>query len=603
MRFISSSTCARRHCTIAFMLFSLASATTQLPLLAQAPSTGRKAAAKTPAANLPPKLSTVQLESNAKITSAANTIAVGIIREYQLNGKLDPCSDLNSYLNDLDSTIIGQSKVPVLASGLAASDQDTAKAQSTTAQTNTQNGAPASSDGSTSAAQKVGIPQLLGLAVENGAVTNTTRGTTMTLSTTPYAFVTAFDRKQDTAKNYYDSTFVTHLGISSTFNVANTADPLQSATRKAISQWQAKYTFFDTSARSRKVEMLYMQDVYPAAETMLSAYDHLNAEELAYLEKLRKAAVSAFGGAGDACNGGATGTWATSLLPIVKAAANAKEYETGKGENTDKLAAALLKALDSDSGFHAALTEAEQDAGIAQATSAYWTAHDGAYSAALKKFQTAVKDLPKGNSHGFNGDAAFGEVFPTSTTSLSGSSSASSSLTSSTSTGGSTTAKPPTPAYLQGEADLAYTPPTALAKQNPGIPSLTANFIGSLYPNPNLALNETTLRGGKVAVMSQWDLPPGPFKQLLSLNDKSKMTIALSSSYERLQENHDQKGKKADILLGNVKISVPLPGGVSFPLAMSFANATSQVKGNYIVGNFGITFNLDALAALAKAKQ
>jgi hypothetical protein len=36
---------------------------------------------------------------------------------------------------------------------------------------------------------------------------------------------------------------------------------------------------------------------------------------------------------------------------------------------------------------------------------------------------------------------------------------------------------------------------------------------------------------------------------------------------------------------------------------MSFANATSQVKGNYIVGNFGITFNLDALAALAKAKQ
>jgi hypothetical protein len=42
---------------------------------------------------------------------------------------------------------------------------------------------------------------------------------------------------------------------------------------------------------------------------------------------------------------------------------------------------------------------------------------------------------------------------------------------------------------------------------------------------------------------------------------------------------------------------------VSFPLAVSFGNATSQVKGNYVVGNFGISFDLDDLAALAKLKQ
>jgi hypothetical protein len=220
------------------------------------------------------------------------------------------------------------------------------------------------------------------------------------------------------------------------------------------------------------------------------------------------------------------------------------------------------------------------------------------YSNQLDVFNTAVQNLTKG----LNGDLLFGENFPTSTT---------------TTTSSSTTAST-APAYLVGELDISYVPASRIVKKSgvgsalptysaadpsKWLPSITGNFIGSFYTDPKASLNEQAFRGGKVAVMSQWDLPQGPFKKLMSQNDKSKMTIALSSSYERLQENQGQKGKKADMVLGNIKLSVPLPGGVSFPFAVSFANATSQVKGNYVVGNFGISFNLDALASLIKANQ
>jgi len=568
-----------------FLLLSFACAPSSVPWAQASGQTGMAAAVQGTPAPVAAPLNTAPLELNTKISSAANTLALGIVRKYKLNGGFNPSSDLDVYLLDFDTMIIGQAKVPALAPELAKSDQNSAKAQSTTGQTNTQNGAPASSGGSTSAAQKVGIPQLLGIAVENGAITNTVKGTTMTLSTTPYGFVTAFDRNQDTAKNYYDSAFTTHTGISSTFNVANTSDPLQGATRKAVQQWQVKYTFFDTSARSRRVESQYISTVYPKAELMLAAYDHLNVQEVEYLNNIRDAVVCDLGGTDSACPANPQGAWTDSLLPIIKAAEDANEYQGAGGSNTAKLATTILQLLDANKRFQSVVAEAEQDAGIAQASSAYWTAHDGAYATALAQFKTWTTNLPKGNAHGFNGDMTFGQTFPATQTS---STAASSSKTS-------------PPAYLLGELDLAFSPPTELAKKYPGIPSLTGNFISSFYSDPNPTLNENTFRGGKFAAMSQWDLPQGPFSKLMAANNKSKMTVALTGSYERLQENEGQKGKKADIVLGNVKFAIPLPGGVSFPFSVSFANASSQVKGNYVVGNFGLTFSLDSLTALLKA--
>ena len=143
----------------------------------------------------------------------------------------------------------------------------------------------------------------------------------------------------------------------------------------------------------------------------------------------------------------------------------------------------------------------------------------------------------------------------------------------------------------------------AIGNASKEIPSLTANFISSFYTDPKASLNEKTFRGGKTALQLQWDLPPGPFKKFLDTNDTSKSTLSLNSSYERLQENSGEKGKKADIVLGSAKLQFPLRSGMSFPVSVTFANSAEQVKGNYVVGNFGISFDLDALASLIKANK
>ena len=101
---------------------------------------------------------------------------------------------------------------------------------------------------------------------------------------------------------------------------------------------------------------------------------------------------------------------------------------------------------------------------------------------------------------------------------------------------------------------------------------------------------------------AQWDLGPGFITKKVA-NDSSKMTFSVGSNYQRLQENKDQKGKRPDIVLGNLKLEIPISSGVSFPLSFSVANATAQVKETYVKGNFGVSFDLDKLASLLKANQ
>jgi len=142
-------------------------------------------------------------------------------------------------------------------------------AKVTTAQTNKQVGPPPSSAGSTSAVQKVGIPELLGIAVNNGAVTNNVTGTTMTLSSSPYGFITAFRRDDDTQSNYNKYWLAARIGVSATFNVASSTDALASVTRKQASQWQVKGTFRDTSVRSSEVNKLFSTSLQEAADAIV----------------------------------------------------------------------------------------------------------------------------------------------------------------------------------------------------------------------------------------------------------------------------------------------------------------------------------------------
>jgi hypothetical protein len=417
----------------------------------------------------------------------------------------------------------------------------------------------------------------------------------MTLSTTPYGFAYAFAKDQDTSDNYQNQPILTHTGISATFNVADTSDPLQSASRKAVSQWQIKYTFRDTSARSLAVNCLYL---FKPGTTVCHKKSDLLQPSTSDLAKANENIVKGLSDSRFVTiraalqqpeNDAYQRAWTSGLQILVAA---------GKTEDIGK---AILLALDNDPGVQQALQSwVNQLSGTSSSLVSFiqsLKSDQDAYNNSLEpEFEAAVKNLTKG----LNGDFAFSQKFPSPTT------------TSTSTSTSSTTVSPP--AYLVPEPDISYDPKTkspsaaaagagTSASSVTATPSFTGNFSGGFYSNPNSSLHESTFRGAQAALQFQWSLGAGPFYKVKSAGDDSEMTLCFSGNYQRLQENEDQKGKRPDLVTGNIKLQVPNASGVSFPLAVSFGNATSQVKGNYVVGNFGISFDLDDLAALAKLKQ
>jgi len=530
------------------------------------------------------------LEQNADVAKAASKYLAGqIAGQYHDSPNVVP--DLGTQSHEFNLALIGAlciSAQPVQAdsSQTDQSAKKTAQAVATTGQTNKQTGATAASNGTTSVVEKTGITQMLGVAVEDGGITNDVSGNTMTLSTSLYgiatgaAYTLSRGTIQDTQEHYDACGFCTRLGFSATFNVTNTTDTLANASRKQVSQSQIKYSFFDTSARSTWVRDLYAG---PDGTSLRKASQDLsNARSLvatilpmekvdADINKILDANWTALKKALDATPAATSAALATQFLQYLD---NSSSYQADLS-SVLAVRVVTVNALNTD--------EAQQ-----------------AYNTQLNAFETKVKN----HIQGFNGDLTFGQQFPTTTTSSSGS---------------STTSASAMPSYLVAGLNLSWEPKTkddpapapaggaaadAKTKKTTPIdpmPSWTANFAGSFYPNPKTALNETTFRGATAALQAQWSLGSGPFVK--DPNNKSQVTFDISAKYQRLQENQHQASKKADIALGNFKLEIPISSGVSFPLSVSFANAAEQVKETYVRGDFGISFDLDKLAALLQATK
>src|SRR4051794_32195950 len=81
--------------------------------------------------------------------------------------------------------------------------------------TDRQVGAPPQAPGSTTLTEKAAIADLLAIAIERGAITKNADGSSITLSTTPYMWLTSFG-KNDTPANWQNLAWGRRIGISST---------------------------------------------------------------------------------------------------------------------------------------------------------------------------------------------------------------------------------------------------------------------------------------------------------------------------------------------------------------------------------------------------
>lgn len=127
--------------------------------------------------------------------------------------------------------------------------------------TDQQKGASAESSGTTTVAEKTGIAELLNLAIERGAITKTTSGTSFTLQTTPYMLYSRLGAA-DTADTWEHYAALRKIAISATFDQSEGEDP----GRDNFDRGELKYAVF--GERSPR-DLSFRKEVRPAVDALI----------------------------------------------------------------------------------------------------------------------------------------------------------------------------------------------------------------------------------------------------------------------------------------------------------------------------------------------
>jgi len=128
--------------------------------------------------------------------------------------------------------------------------------------TNQQNGATAEASGTTTLVEKPGIPELLNMAIESGAINRTTSGTGFTLQTTPYLLYSRFGAR-DTAETWDRLPALRHIGLSATFKQGTSS---ADATRNNFEKGEVKYAWGERSPRDKE----FRDHLRPIIETTIN---------------------------------------------------------------------------------------------------------------------------------------------------------------------------------------------------------------------------------------------------------------------------------------------------------------------------------------------
>ncbi|MFL6210828.1 MAG: hypothetical protein ACJ74W_18410 [Pyrinomonadaceae bacterium] len=419
---------------------------------------------------------------------------------------------------------------------------DILRAKQETKRTDKQLGASARAEGSTSAAEKPSVAELLGFAIEHGAIQQSVNGTTLTLSTTPYALLLA--GRDDTAANYRQNSDWTRLGVSATFNISDENSPLLSARRQQLTEWSAKYRFLgDLSTRSKNAQAIWDKKVrvrvgqFPA-RVQEGLKDIFNRDrELAAKEQGMAASFTAPDFAPDVQvvldDSGASDTdKQTRIAALLLCKARMAIYEPAKSGalmiSADLKNRILTHTLPE---IAAALAERED---------------------AIKEFKDELKALSERPVLTFaytNKREAVGSDY--------------------------------------SNLRLLY------SKKSAGGMNIIANGGVSFYHRPDNALNQQRVRDIAAALSFEGTAGRSPF--MLEGEDESRITFAFTGRYQRMFENRGVVGRKADIAVGQFKIEVPVFAGMTLPFSVTYANATELVKENHVRANFGFSLDTDKL--------
>ena len=421
--------------------------------------------------------------------------------------------------------------------------------QEQTKRTDKQIGAPASAAGSTTLAEKPGFAEILGLAVEHGAIQQAISGTTLNLGTTPYAFTTLSGG--DTQSNYKKYGYLTRLGVSANFNILNQDTPLTSVRRSQLADWSVRLRLSkDRSTRSDDAEAIWnsISGEFARPSIVITSMLRDTFQSDVELEHQRRGIVDRLVG--------------LTQQPSVKAIRDS--ITLAENQKIDQVAEKLLCQAKAEivDGIRAGSFDISNESKdrIIRVTSPAYAQAKKAKAAALKLFDERIEAL----SYKPIFTLAYNDVRPASGTNYS-------------------------------ELKMLY-------QKKTGEPiSLIANANLSLYHKANAALRQQTVRDFGVSLSLEGTAGRSPF--LFESKDDSQMTYSFSGRFHRVLENRYFPGRKADIAIAQFKFNIPMFSGVSFPFSVTYANATELIKEKQVRTNFGFSFDTDKLLkALALSK-
>lgn len=426
-----------------------------------------------------------------------------------------------------------------------------------TTRTDKQLGTNAASGGSTSAIEKPGWSDLLGFAVERGAIQQDVSNTVLTLSTTPYSFLVA--SQDDTAEMNRRYGYLKRLGLSASFNISDKDKVLANASRKNLSQYAAKFRITsDRGPNSEEFDEEWNTLIKPAIQGYLNTLsggieslfgqnvdlqDYRNSINTAVFADIQQvltdtsASVAAMNATQKAA---AIKAAKVKVSSIVLCALKTKVFDEVKSDGSGKI------KVDKVTADH-----------LAGSVLPRLIAARGRLDEAKELYQQMLKDFEKKPEASFS----FTNIRPDIGTQY-------------------------------GVFNFLYQRYLGASPVK-----MTFNAGSSFYHGANPKLNQSTFRDF-VTSLSLTGHRNSPFQT--TEVDLSQLTYSLTARYQRIQENRNLPNRKADLAVVQFKLEVPIAKGFSLPLSLTYANATELNKEKTVRGNFGITLDFDKFMAIRR---
>ena len=423
---------------------------------------------------------------------------------------------------------------------------------SETARTDKQIGASARSTGSTSILEKPGFAQLLSYAIEHGAVQQDVSGTALTLSSSPYAFFAM--ASGDTAETYEKAGFLKRIGASATFNISNQNSMLEDVNWKQLTEWSLQFRLYgDRSTRSKKFQEFWLKEIKPYIQRRLieitAAQSLLGEDE--NLDKLR----------GNMLNP------SKSEDPQLKRLSLRDKISKYLKDHADKTKDEKMSVIEELILAH--MKEFLLDPIIKNEIRIDPKLRTALVDKVIPSLELAHKELEQA-----------GQILDQYLTKFN---------------------KGPllTLAYTNHRTttNSCYSDLKLLFEQDVRPLKLVANAWVALYHNPDPAINQERIRDYGIAISFEGKAN-NPFA--MSTSDLGKVTYSFSGRYQRMEENNGLPDRKANIVVAQLKVEMPIAMGISLPFSFSYASATELNMEKEVRASFGISFDMDKLFALSR---